>query len=47
MSTGTAANSKPKWDAPVLIELDLGMEHVENGFLAGNDGAGGITTSLS
>lgn len=47
MSTATTANRKPKWEAPVLVELDLGMENVENGFLPGNDGAGGVTTSLS
>jgi hypothetical protein len=38
---------KKEWQAPVLTELDLGLENVENGFLPGNDGGGGLTTSLS
>lgn len=50
MGTGsnTGTSTKAKWEAPVLNELDLGLGNVENGTLAGTDGAGGFTpTSLS
>ena len=38
---------KAKWQKPVLIELDLDLNNVENGFFTGSDGAGGFNTSES
>ena len=39
--------SKNQWEAPQLIELDFGLDNIENGLNVGTDGAGGLTTSLS
>jgi hypothetical protein len=39
--------AKLQWEAPKLIELEMGLGDVHNGFNAGNDGNGGFTTSLS
>ncbi len=40
--------SKKTWETPVLIALDLDLESVHNGFLAGTDGGTGLSaTSLS
>lgn len=38
---------KLQWKTPALVHLDMGLGDVHNGFDAGNDGSGGLTTSLS
>lgn len=38
---------KSEWTKPELVDLDLGMDDVQNGAGVGSDGAGGLNTSAS
>jgi hypothetical protein len=42
----TEKTEKLAWEAPVLLELNVGLDAVENQFSGGSDGGGGLMTSM-
>lgn len=38
-------HSKSEWKTPALVELEMGLGDVQNGFSTGTDGSGGFSSS--